>query len=119
MKSIFTAQLESLSTRQDKTLKIVLGTSEITPEAKSRLFDLHQKSITVLLSDSGTSEEEIKAIEEAKIEVKPKEGKSLSQIQRNVLFRIWETQKGGRTFDQFYDYEMNRHIEQLKERIER
>lgn len=46
-------------------------------------------------------------------------GKSKSQVLRSALFRLWERRSEGFvTFDEYYEFMMNRYIDRVKEELD-
>jgi len=100
---IFSAIVESVATRADKTLKITLGSNELSPEGYANLFKLHQKFVEVLINEDGVDDVDIRKLDEATFDEHDKrQTKSPSQRLRNVFFLLWEQNKEG--FEDFKDY---------------
>ena len=109
--------VEGLSTRQDGTFKLVLGTQEIDKSQVGDLFALNNQYCKILISDTN-----ITPIEEAMIDNEKmrsgKKAKTHSQRLRSVLFRVHE-QAGNQTdFDTWYKSELERIIEHYKAKLE-
>ena len=106
------ALVESISTRSDGSLKIVLGTQELGDDEMKALFAAYAKK-KIENSDAlvGVTIDE------------PENGetKSMSQRLRGVLYKIYEGQleayRKRYPFEVFYRGKMERIIEQLKEQI--
>lgn len=117
MKIVFAAILENLSTRNDDTLKIVLGSQELDKTAAGNLFHLRGKFVKVLISDTNISPLEERLIDEEKI----KDGKKIktkSQRLRNVFYRLWEQQGAMGSFDEYYDSKMEGVIEHYRAKLD-
>src|SRR5689334_12089799 len=93
-KTVFTGQVDSISTRADKSIKIVISTQEQTEESKVALFGLHQKPACFLISTQSITEQESEAVTAAKLDL-AENGKSPSQRLRGVLFRLWQQDNKG------------------------
>lgn len=117
MKIILACTVESISTRQDGTIKVSLGTQEIDSTQAASIFSLRGKFCKTLLTDSNIQPLEEKLIEETKIQ-DGKKIKTQSQRLRAVLFRCWEA--GGQIgeFDQFYNSETEKIIEHYKKKLD-
>lgn len=104
------AAIEQISTRQDGSLKIVLGTQELSPEEMAKLFDAFGKF-------RGGEEG---ALESVKLNEQNAEGiKTPAQRLRSVLFVLWKQQgQKYRTFDAFYSTYLESIIDQIKEKLE-
>lgn len=120
MKNLFqvAATIEKIETRKDHTAKIIIGTQELSPEAYSKLFELHQKTGWLLFKENSVSEEEIPE-EEAPIDDNEK---STSQRLYNVLY-VWYSQKkeAGRitkSFNEFRREYMEAKIQTIKDNLE-
>lgn len=116
MKLIFTGTLEALSTRQDKTIKVVIGTQEMNDEQLAKLFYFRSRFVKVLFSDSDIEGKEVEAVDSLPIK-DDSNSKSNSQILRSTLFILWQQSKQVTNFDDFYNSEMNRIIEHFKSKL--
>lgn len=115
--TIFTGTVESISTRADKTLKVIIGTQELTDEAKMALLGFHQKSGVVAISEKNFAQAEIEAIEAVDIEVADT-NKSPSKRLRNVFYRLWQQDnKGYKDPNLHYIYMMEQVITFYKEKL--
>lgn len=101
--------IESVSTRKDNTLKLVISTQELSGEEKAKLMDLHNKYGWLLFSEDELTQEDIP-------EEKPEFGnmKSDSQRLRNVLYVYWEKIGKKGDFEHFKRRWYNNKIEQIK-----
>lgn len=119
MRLITIATLERVSSLQDKTLKIVFATNEMTGEEAGKLFSLQSKALKVLVTDDNIIDKAtIEAIETADM-VAESDTKSPSQRLRGVMFRNWEQMsKGHKTFDAYYRSEMELLINHFKQKLE-
>lgn len=117
-KIIVTAILEGISTRQDGTFKVVLGTQEIDKSKVADLFSLVNKFSKVLITDNNVIEDLDQGLVDG-IKLAAKKGsKSQSQRLRNVIWRVWEANGGKGSFDEYYSNEMERIIDAFKEGLE-
>lgn len=117
MKIILASTVESISTRQDGTIKIALGTQEMDSTQAASIFALRGKFCKVLLTDSNIQPLEESLIEETKIQ-DGKKIKTQSQRLRAVLYRCWEAGGMSGEFDQFYNVETERIIEHYKKKLD-
>lgn len=113
MKLILSGSLESISTRNDGTIKFIVGTQELDPSQAGNLFHLRNKFIKVLLSDSNITAIEENFVDAEEIKDAQKR-KTQSQRLRAVMFKVHETKKIGQDFDPWYKTEMERLIESYK-----
>ena len=116
MKIVFDATLEGLSTRMDDTIKVVIGTQEVTAEQGLALLKLRGKFCKVMLSDTAIEQKEIDAVDSLPIKDESN-NKSNSQRLRNVLHVYWEQMPNDVTFYDFYNSEMNRIIDHYKGKL--
>lgn len=117
MKIILASTVESISTRQDGTIKIVLGTQEIDSTQAASVFALRGKFCKVLLTDSNIQPLEESLIEETKIQ-DGKKIKTQSKRLRDVLFLLWKNRGNVGEFDHFYRSETERIIEHYKNKLD-
>ncbi|MBC8227805.1 MAG: hypothetical protein H8E74_11860 [Gammaproteobacteria bacterium] len=113
------AQLDNIATRADGTLKVILGTQELSPEMSAKLFALHRKHAHVLISPHGIGKDQIDIVKDIAV-VTPKpavRGKSPSQRMRNVFFVYWEQNGSKGDFDDFYEEEMDKVINHYKSKL--
>jgi hypothetical protein len=109
--------IESVSSRKDKTLKVVIGTQEASPELAARLFALIDQYTKFLFAPNITKEA-VQAIEETELDT-PKQTKyKKSQIMRFALKDLYkQDQKGFPDFDSFYEHHMELLIEQINNKV--
>ena len=117
MKNIGTGILEGIRTRNDGSLVFTVATQEIGSTEAARLFELRNKFLKYLLTDENISPLDEKLIDELKLK-DGKKVKTKSQRLRAVLFRVWEQKETGLSFDEFYDGEMEKHIENYKQTLD-
>ena len=103
---------------KDKSVSIQLITSleQTTPEFME-VDELVGKEGLVYFSTKAISEEQIKEID--KVDLKPIEGKSLSQRLRDVLY-VYHVQNGGseKTFKDYYAKSMESIIQRFKNQLD-
>lgn len=114
MKLILSGTLESIKTRNDGTLTFTVGTQEMEASQAGNLFQLRNKYIKVLLSDTNVSELEIGLVDAEHISDN-KKVKSHSQRLRAVLFKVHEAKRIPQDFDAWYKTEIERMIDGYKE----
>ena len=115
----FNVEVETIQSRKDNTLKIVLGTQELSEGGK--LFPLQNKLCTIgIVANEALSQEDIEALQASKIKLDDvPNGKSPSQRMRNVLFVLWQQNNGGYDdFNLFYLNRMDKIIDQIKSKLE-
>lgn len=94
--------IESISTRSDNTLKIVLGTQELTPEQAAILFSLKGKQGWTLFKENEVTPEEVPEDDAPDIG-----GKSASQRLRDRML-VYFSKKHGNTkgFQTWYEEQL-------------
>jgi hypothetical protein len=110
---LLAATMENVSTRRDGTIKLTLGTQEISQGKAGELFTMQNKILAIYLTLKETVPQSVMdQVDQIDIDMP---GKTKSQRQRNVLYRIWELQKEGhKTFESYYSAKMEEHINNLK-----
>jgi hypothetical protein len=114
---ILNAQVEGLSTRADRTVKIVIGTQENVKAAE--LFALQGQLVSIGISTNELKPEEIELLKDSKFEIDDiPDSKSPSQRLRNVLYRLWEQADGGYSdFNLYYLNKMETIINHYKDKL--
>lgn len=114
---LLAAIVENVSTRRDGTLKITLGCNEMSSSKSGELVSMQNKVIAVYISPKETIPQSVlDMVDQADVDLP---GKTKSQRQRAVLFRIWEMDKEGhKTFESYYSAKMEAHIIELKQHLE-
>lgn len=113
---LFSGIVESLRSRKDRTVAIVLGTQELSPEKAGELFNTNGKIVVAYLSIKGDiTQDEQEIIDSIEPE---QQGKSPSQRMRAVLYRMWEQKpEGYKDFNLFYLHWMDKMIDGLKVKL--
>ena len=108
--------IEGLSTRKDKTCKLVIGTNELIPSQMSDLFNLNQQFCYLGLKKEPFIKDESDLIESLKADFDSL--KTPSQRLRGILYRNFEQDdKGYRDFNTYYLSEMDRICEHYKQKL--
>jgi len=114
---IIPAQLEAVTTRKDKTLKLTFGTNELSPAQASELFTIANQFGYLAFKDEDFKREELDAVESLKSELEDTLKKP-SQRLRGVLFRLFEQDNDGfKTFSKYYDSKMEQLINHYKSKL--
>ena len=124
---VFEGGVDGIRTMVDSSLKVTLGTPELSPETMARLFGLLKQPGYIVISTSPVQKEMVDLVETAGQEAEF-ETKTPSQRMRNVIYRLWEKEQpremnpeGVSTiveFDLYYRRKMNNIIEHLKSKID-
>lgn len=115
MSIVFTATIESISTRSDKTFKIIIGTQESEEETWTELIKSRGQLVKVLISHENILPDVVSAVENASI-VSGNQ-KTPSQKLRHVIYRLWQ-QVGTGDSDTFYKEKMTEIIESIKLKLD-
>jgi len=114
------SQIEAIQTRKDNTLKVVLGTQELSPTECGKLFALMNKLCSIGIAPNDLTPEEIETLQNAKLSIDDvPNGKTPSQRLRAVLFVYWQQHETGfDKFDTFYQDYMEKRITNIKSKLE-
>jgi hypothetical protein len=106
-----------MTSRADRSWKLVFGTNELTPEKIQQLAGAVHNVVVMALKEDEFKTKEISIIEELKTDFEI-ENKSPGQRLRNVFYRLYVQDKEGyEIFEDYYKYKMERVIEHYKNKI--
>lgn len=113
-------QVEGISTRRDKTLKVIIGTHEMSPNKMAQLIAQWSDGYGIMaFKKEEFIEEERKALESIQLDKEEMGGKTPSQRLRGSLYVLYEANNCGyNTFASFYESRMEQMINTVKRRIE-
>ena len=110
--------LSTFTSLKDKTLKLVFETNEVTPEQMTNIAkNLQQFGYLAFKTESFKQAEtdDLKSLDTTY----QSKGKSNSQRLRSVLYLMFEqNNKGYKSFNEYYDSEMNKIIEHFKNKLD-
>lgn len=110
------AQLENITTRKDRTLKLTFGTQEMTPKKAGEVMAMANSLCYLAIKPEIFTKDEESNI--SKLKTEPV-GKSQSKRLRDVLFRLHEQKPEGFTdFEAFYQNKMEGLITHFKNKLE-
>lgn len=114
---LLAAIVENVSTRRDGTLKITFGCQEMSSSKSGELVSMQNKVVALYISSKETIPQAVlDHVDSVDVDMP---GKTKSQRQRAVLYRIWELDKEGhKTFESYYAAKMEAHISELKQHLE-
>lgn len=114
---LLSSYIESISTRKDRSIKLVLGTQELSNKNAAELFGLQNKIVACYISPKETiDQKEMDQVDKLDPEF---QGKTQSQRIRNTLFVLWQSKSEGyKDFDSFYKAKTEMYIEHLKSKID-
>ena len=108
------ANLESLNTLKDGTIKLVFETQELRPVDVGVLFSYRNQLGYLAFKPEDFSKDHLEIIEQLKVKDFDSE-KSPSKRMRNILFRLWQQDNKGYTdFNLYYLWRINDLCEMLK-----
>lgn len=109
------ATIENITTRKDRTIKIVIGTQELSQGKAGEIFTLLNNIAVVYISPKEISQSELDQVDKLDPEF---EGKTQSQRIRSVLFKLFQQDSEGfKDFDAYYKNKTEKFIEHLKNKI--
>ena len=116
MKDLFQipATITNISTKADRTIKIVAETQELSPEQNAILFSLHLKCGWLLFKENAIQIEDVPKEQAVK---ETKETKTPAQRLRAVLFIYWKQKINNGDFDSFYKGWMEMKIGEIKKQL--
>lgn len=110
------AMIENITTRKDRTVKITIGTQELSQGNAGEIFTLHNKLAVVYISPKEISQNEMDQCDKIDPEF---EGKTQSQRIRNVLFILFsQGNEGHKDFETYYRAKTDKYIDHLKGKIQ-
>ena len=124
---VFEGGVDNIRTLADNSLRVSLGTPELSPETVGNLYSILKQPGFVVLSTQPISQKQIDAVEAASIDMEF-DTKTPAQRMRAVLYRLWEQtspkekNEEGTTqyveFELFYKRKMNEIINHLKSKLD-
>ena len=109
-------QIESISSRKYKTIKLTIGTQELNPNQAAELFTLTQQFCYLALKPEYFTKEETGIIDNLKTDLDTQ--KTPSQRLRAILFLNYqEDNKGYKDFSTYYQSEMEKICEHYKNKL--
>ena len=124
---VFEGGIDKVSTLADGSLRVYVGTPELSNETMVSVFSLIKKPGFVLISANAINQDQIDAVEKATTNAEFSE-KTPSQRMRGVLYKFWEktqpkTMNGDGVmeyvdFDLFYKRQMNKIIDHFKTKLD-
>jgi len=115
---ILSSILENITSRKDRTWKLVFGTNELNPEQVSELSKAANNYIFLALKVDEFKSEEIGILSELESGMDDN-SKTQSQRIKSVLYLLWkQNNEGFEKFDSFYKHKTEQYIDHLKSKIE-
>lgn len=111
------AQLEGISSRADKSWKLIFGTQELDPIEIGSLGQMQNAVCHLAINPNPFTSKELEIIKNTKAELADT-GKSHSQRFRGVLYANWKNKSlGYKNFHDYYIVEMEKLIEDYKSKL--
>ncbi len=111
------AQIEGIASRKDKTVRITLGTQELTPMEAAQLFQLNQKFCYTAIKEESFQADEVDAIESLKTDLESE--KTPSQRLRAILYVNYQQKaEGYKDFATYYQAKMEKICEHFKSKLD-
>ena len=109
----FATIIDSVTAKKDGTISLKLGSQELSPEEAAHIFSFRGKQIWTAMSEAPINHEDLD-IPEALFESSTK---TPSQRLRSVLFILWKEGEQKDSFNVYYEKQMERFIEHIKEKL--
>ena len=115
---LLAAVVENVSTRRDGTIKLTLGSQEVSQGKAGELFTMQNKLVALYMSLKDTIPSKIMdMVDQSNINDIPGD-KTPSKRMRNVLYLLWkQDNEGYKDFPLYYASKMERYIDELKANI--
>lgn len=112
--------IESVATRRDKTIKVIIGTQELTPSQMSELLNLWANGIGVMaFKGEQFSYNDEALLNNLKLDALELGSKTPSQRLRAALYVLFEqSPEGYKDFNLYYAAMIERFIDMVKKRID-
>ena len=106
--------ITSITAKVDSSIGMRLGTPELTTDEKAKIMELQNRTLTVTIEPVDEPSDELFKID------KELNQKTPSQRLRASLFVLWDQKykKDWQDFEAFYNYQMNKMIENVKKYLE-
>jgi hypothetical protein len=116
---IIQAQIESISTRKDKTVKLIIGTQELPQSKAGELFSMQNNLINCYLSVNAISGEMMEEIDKVSVDM-IETIKSPSKRMKAVYFLLWkQSNEGYEDFELYYRWKIEAVIDFLKNKLDK
>ena len=114
IKVSFSAIIDGVMAKKDKTLSVKLGTQEMSSEDSSYLFDCMGKQLFVAIAET-----EIESLEVPEVLPEMQGDKTPAQRLRGILYKVWELKTDKKqTFPRFYEDYLFKLCENLKAKLD-
>jgi len=112
---LLSATIEGVTSRKDHTVKLTIGTQELSQGKAGEVFSLMNKLACIYICEKEIDSKEIDQVDKIDPEL---QGKTQSQRIRNVLFLLFKQgNEGFKDFDSYYKSKTEMYIEHLKSKL--
>ncbi len=112
------AQLEGVSTRKDKTVKLTFGTQELSPTTAGEIMSISNSFCFLAIKAETFTNTEKELLEQIKADQLTNTAKTPSQRLRAVLYVLFsQNNEGFDKFDSFYINKLESMIEHFKSKL--
>lgn len=113
---LIAAIVENITTRKDRSLKVVFGTQEVSPSEAGQLFQFMNQLVTLYVCPAAIDNRELEQVDKIEPELN---SKSQSKRIRDVLYLLHQqNNEGFKSFDTYYKAKTELYIEHLKSKIQ-
>jgi hypothetical protein len=115
---IIPAQIENLTSRKDKTIKVTFGTQEMSPNDAAQVFQLNQRFCYIAIKEESFQQDELDNIDSIKTDLES--NKTPSQRLRGILYINYQQDaEGFKDFMTYYISKMEKLCEHFKSKIDK
>ena len=115
---ILPAQIEGLTSRKDKTIKVTFGTQELSPADAAQIFQLNQRFCYIGIKEELFQQEDIDTIDSIKTDLET--NKTPSQRLRGILYiNYQQDNEGYKDFMTYYLGKMDKLCEHFKSKLDK
>jgi hypothetical protein len=109
------AIIENIATRKDRSIKIIIGTQEMSPADAGQIFTYNGQLVTVYICPAEIDNRELEQVDKLNPELN---SKSKSRRLRDVMFVAWkQNPEGYKTFDEYYSAKYEQIIDHWKTKL--
>lgn len=115
---ILPAQIEGLTSRKDKTIKVTFGTQELSPVDAAQVFTLNQRFCYIAIKEETFQQDELDSLDSIKTDLES--NKTPSQRLRGILYiNYQQDNEGYKDFTTYYISKMDKLCEHFKSKLDK
>jgi len=115
---ILPAQIEGLTSRKDKTIKVTFGTQELAPNDLAQVFQLNQRFCYIAIKEELFQQDELDTLDNIKTDLES--NKTPSQRLRGILYiNYQQDNEGYKDFMTYYLGKMDKLCEHFKSKLDK